>query len=347
MSKPHSKQALGCFLLCSIIYSLATFSYALSDAEAASIARRQLLTFNDGIDLPKEPGYKNNLTFANERLKNACVALQAWKKAIYSDPFNTTGNWVGADVCSYNGVFCAEALDDPKLSVVAGVDLNGADIAGHLPEELGLMTDAALFHINSNRFCGIVPQSLENLSLMHEFDISNNHFVGSFPSVVLSWPNVKYLDLRFNDFEGPLPPELFEKDLDAVFLNNNRFRSTIPETLGKSNASVVTFANNRFEGCMPKSIGNMKKLNEIIFMGNELGGCFPQELGLLKNVEVLDASNNYFVGTLPNLSSLKNVEVIDISHDNLSGTLPESTCTLPKLTNFTFSDNYFYSESHT
>ena len=66
-----------------------------------------------------------------------------------------------------------------------------------------------------------------------------NRFVGGFPSVVLKLPNLKYLDIRYNDFEGPLPPKLFENDLDAIFMNNNRFTSIIPDTLGKSKASVV------------------------------------------------------------------------------------------------------------
>ncbi|KAI5397038.1 variant 3 [Lathyrus oleraceus] len=286
-----------------------------------------------------------NMSFPNERLKHSYVAFQAWKKAIYSDPFNTTANWVGHDVCSYNGVFCSPALDDPTLNVVAGVDLNHADIAGHLPEELGLLNDTALFHINSNRFCGIIPDSFENLTIMHEFDISNNRFVGEFPLVVLKWKNLKFLDIRFNDFEGVLPPELFEKELDAIFLNNNRFTSHIPETLGNSTASVVSFANNHFTGCIPKSIGHMVNLNEIVFLGNSLGGCFPQEIGLLGDLTVLDASKNGFVGTLPNLAGLKNVEVIEIAHNKLSGYVSNTICQLPLLTNFTFSYNYFNGEA--
>ncbi|WVZ10249.1 hypothetical protein V8G54_014779 [Vigna mungo] len=281
----------------------------------------------------------------NERLKKAYVAFQAWKKAIHSDPLNITGNWVGEDVCSYNGVYCAPALDDPTLNVVAGIDLNNADIAGSLPEELGHLQDIALFHINSNRFCGVIPESLLNLTLVHEYDISNNRFVGRFPSVVLTWPNLKYLDLRFNDFEGPLPPELFEKDLDAIFLNNNRFSSFIPDTIGKSNASVITFAYNNFKGCIPSSFGNMKNLNEIVFVGNNLGGCFPQDVGKIENLTVLDLSDNGFEGTLPNLSGLKKVEVIDVSHNKLSGYVSNTVCQLPSLKNFTFSHNYFYGEA--
>ncbi|KAF5200281.1 Leucine-rich repeat extensin-like protein [Thalictrum thalictroides] len=93
-----------------------------------------------------------------------------------SDPLNLTSNWVGSDVCSYTGVFCAPALDDKSIQTVAGIDLNHGDIVGYLPEELGLLVDLALFHINSNRFCGIVPPKFNKLKLLFELDLSNNRF---------------------------------------------------------------------------------------------------------------------------------------------------------------------------
>eukprot|EP00249_Psilotum_nudum_P000304 c11324_g1_i1 orf=920-1342(+) len=68
-----------------------------------------------------------SLEFDNDRLRDAFIALQTWKRAIFSDPFNITGNWVGPDVCNYKGVFCEEALDDPCIDTVAGIDLNHAD----------------------------------------------------------------------------------------------------------------------------------------------------------------------------------------------------------------------------
>ncbi|OVA15448.1 Leucine-rich repeat [Macleaya cordata] len=264
------------FFIIFLFSSSISFSTALSDAEASLIARRQLLTIKEnGGDLPDDVEYEMDIkvTFANSRLRRAYIALQAWKKAMYSDPFNTTGNWVGPEVCSYNGVFCAAALDDPSVSVVAGVDINEADIAGFLPVELGYLTDIALFHINSNRFCGIIPESFSKLTILHELDVSNNRFVGPFPKVVLSIPSLKYLDLRFNDFEGKLPPALFDKDLDALFLNDNRFYSNLPENFGNSPVSIVVLANNKFSGCIPKSIGKMgNTLNEINLLNNEFSG---------------------------------------------------------------------------
>ncbi|THU48533.1 hypothetical protein C4D60_Mb09t27250 [Musa balbisiana] len=263
-------EALGrCLLLFLLLFSssfLPRPSSALSDAEAAAIARRQLLALPENGQLPDDFEFEIEIgiRISNPRLRSSYVALQAWKTAIYSDPHNFTANWDGPDVCGYNGIFCSPAPDDPSLNVVAGADLNGADIAGFLPAELGLLTDVALFHINSNRFCGVIPKSFSHLKLLHEFDASNNRFVGPFPDVVLGLPSLKYLDLRFNDFEGALPPELFDRDLDAIFLNNNRFSSHIPNNFGNSKASVIVLANNKLGGCIPASIGDMgATLNEL------------------------------------------------------------------------------------
>ncbi|KAL6141270.1 hypothetical protein ACLB2K_059560 [Fragaria x ananassa] len=61
---------------------------------------------------------------SNARLDRAFLALQSWKRVMYSDPYNFTSNWEGRSVCTYRGVFCAPAPDDPKIQLVAGIDLN-------------------------------------------------------------------------------------------------------------------------------------------------------------------------------------------------------------------------------
>eukprot|EP01018_Ginkgo_biloba_P010007 Gb_08992 [translate_table: standard] len=326
------------------------FSYSkgrLSDAEVRHISHRQLLHLKDEFgDKEEGSGAGFCLYFSNARLRDAYIALQAWKKAILSDPLNITGSWVGADVCSYERVFCSPALDDPSIQVIAGIDLNRADMAGYLPQELGLLTDVALVHMNSNRFCGIVPDSFRKLKLLYELDISNNRFVGPFPSVVLSLPSLKYLDIRFNDFEGTLPSELFDKDLDAIFVNNNRFTLDIPPNLGNSPASVVVFSNNNFRGCIPPSIGNMSKtLHEIVLLNSNLSACLPSEISQLKNLTVLDVSFNKLTGSVPeSIANMTSLEQLDVGHNYLSGKIPESVCRLPNLLNFTFSYNFFTGE---
>ncbi|KAG6431607.1 hypothetical protein SASPL_109686 [Salvia splendens] len=288
-----------------------------------------------------------NLTFENPSLRRAYYALQSWKHAIFSDPFNFTANWTGADVCSYGGVFCAPSPSNASVRVVAGIDLNHGDIAGYLPDELGLLTDLALFHINSNRFCGVVPDTFKKLKVLFELDLSNNRFVGGFPKVVLSLPSLKFLDLRFNDFEGGVPTQIFDKDLDALFLNDNRFRFGIPANLGNSPVSVLVLANNNLGGCIPASIGKMgKTLNELILMNDNLTGCLPPQIGMLKELTVFDVSFNNLQGPLPaEISRMRSLEQLDVAHNRLTGVVPATVCQLPRLENFTYSFNYFTGEA--
>ncbi|KAF8401737.1 hypothetical protein HHK36_012683 [Tetracentron sinense] len=292
------------------------------------------------------PSHQTSPPLPNPRLLNAYIALQAWKHEIQSDPKNFTSNWCGPNVCDFTGVYCAPAPDDPHIATVAGIDLNHADIAGSLPEELGLLTDLALFHINSNSFTGTIPGSFQNLHLLYELDVSNNRFTGQFPCVILCLPSLRYLDIRYNDFEGSVPDRLFDMKLDAIFLNNNRFRFTIPRNIDNSPVSVLVLANNDINCCLPSSLAKMGgTLNEIILMNTGLTGCLPPEIGLLKNLTVFDVSFNKLVGPLPEtMGKMKSLEQLNVAHNKLSGYIPASICSLPNLDNFTYSYNYLCGE---
>ncbi|KAH9682517.1 hypothetical protein WN943_028864 [Citrus x changshan-huyou] len=282
----------------------------------------------------------------NPRLLKAYIALQFWKLSITSDPNGFTSNWCGPNVCNYTGVYCAPAPDDPDCLTVAGIDLNQANIAGTLPEKLGLLQDLALFHINSNRFCGTIPDSFRNMQLLFELDVSNNQFSGCFPSVVLCLPSLKFLDIRFNQFEGEIPSAVFDLKLDALFLNNNKFTSSLPNNIGNSPVSVLVLANNNFDSCLPPSLTKMAgTLNEIILANAKLKGCLLKDIGLLNQVTVFDVSFNNLVGSLPeSMGNMKSLEQLNVAHNNLSGAIPNSICCLPKLENFTYSYNFFCTE---
>ncbi|KAK2996981.1 hypothetical protein RJ639_025355 [Escallonia herrerae] len=284
-------------------------------------ATQEILNHNGEDPLALDP----SLDFENPRIKNAYIALQAWKRATLSDPYNITTTWDGSNVCNYTGVFCSRALDNSLERTVSGIDLNHGDIAGYLPNELGLLYDIGLFHINSNRFCGKLPLSFLNFKILFELDLSNNRFAGKFPYVVLQMPKLKYLDIRYNEFEGTLPDELFEKDLDAIFINNNRFSSELPENIGNSPVSVIVLANNRFRGCVPASLGKMSRtLNEMVLTNIGFHSCLPSEIGLLTNLTVLDLSFNSIVGTLPeSIGDMASLQLLNVAHNMFSGNVSE------------------------
>ncbi|KAF2290156.1 hypothetical protein GH714_003752 [Hevea brasiliensis] len=247
-----------------------------------------------------QASYSPSPPILNPRLLDAFIALQAWKHSIISDPKNFTSNWYGPNVCNYTGVYCAPAPDDPHTTAVAGIDLNHANISGYLPEKLGLLTDLALFHLNSNRFCGTIPDSFRHLRLLYELDISNNQFSGEFPYIVLYLPSLKFLDIRYNEFHGNVPSKLFDINLDALFINNNKFNSSLPDNFANSPVSVVVLANNNI----------------------------VSDIGLLNQVKVFDVSFNKLVGTLPDsIGEMKMLEQLNVAHNKLSGEIPERACT--------------------
>lgn len=275
------------------------------------------------------------------KMDNAYIALQAWKSAITDDPNGILRNWVGSDVCSYEGVFCGR--DEEGGSVVSGIDLNRADLEGSLVGELGLLTDISLLHLNSNRFSGTIPETFRDLSSLQELDLSNNQFSGSFPMIILYIPNLVYLDIRFNCFSGAIPQDLFNKKLDAIFLNDNQFDGQLPENLGNSPASVINLANNKFTGSIPFSFGFMRsRLKEILFLNNQLTGCIPEGVGIFTEMQVFDVSHNDLGGHLPDtISCLTDIEVLNLAHNRLSGELPAPLCTLKSLVNLTVAYNFF------
>nr|TKW14372.1 hypothetical protein SEVIR_5G163500v2 [Setaria viridis] len=324
-------------------------SLALTFDEEATTARRQELSFEhnhhptDHVHIDIDIDIK----IQNPRLLTAHKALHALKDALYSDPNNFTGDWVGPDVCAYNGVFCVPSLHNASESAVATLDMNAADVAGYLPKEIGLLKDLAVLHLNSNRFCGVIPEEIRDMAELYEFDASNNRFVGPFPAALLDVPKLSYLDIRFNDFDGPIPPELFQRPYDAIFLNNNRFTSGIPETIGKSKATVIVLANNELGGCIPRSIGEaLETLEQFVFTNNSLTGCLPVEAAHLMNAAVFDVSGNALTGSIPPaLAGLYKVEQLDLSSNMFTGDVPGGVCQLPGLANLSVSYNFLTREA--
>ncbi|XP_028084169.1 leucine-rich repeat extensin-like protein 4 [Camellia sinensis] len=296
-----------------------------------------------GISSPTAPSG----TSSSSNLKNVYIALQTWKSSITDDPQRVLETWVGSNVCSYKGIFCADLQNEfhELRTAIVGIDLNSANLQGTLVKELSFLTDLSLLHLNSNRFTGTIPNTFQYLSSLKELDLSNNHFSGPFPTPTLFIPNLLYLDLRFNNFSGPIPESLFDARFDAIFLNNNNFDGPLPSNLGNSLASVINLANNKFTGSIPFSFGLMDspKLKEILFLNNQLSGCIPEGIGLWQGLQVLDLSFNSLMGQLPDsLSCLTEIEILNLAHNRFYGEVPDLVCSsLRGLRNLSLAVNFF------
>ncbi|XP_010479447.1 PREDICTED: leucine-rich repeat extensin-like protein 3 [Camelina sativa] len=272
-------------------------------------------------------------------LKKAYPILLEFKKSV-KDPLNKLYNWGGPDVCSYNGLKCAMFPGTRDLAV-ASFQFNGFQLGGKLDSFLGKLDTVSIFHANSNNFIGSVPD-VSKLNFLFELDLSNNKLTGDFPTNVLKGTNLTFLDLRFNTFSGSVPPQVFNLDLDVLFINNNNLVQNLPSNLGSITALYLTFANNRFTGSIPESIGNIKYLQEVLFLNNQLTGCLPYQIGNLNRATVFDVESNRLTGPIPySFGCLDKMEQLSLARNNFYGTIPEIVCEIACLKNLSLSYNYF------
>ncbi|CAN6998182.1 hypothetical protein IGI04_019148 [Brassica rapa subsp. trilocularis] len=292
---------------------------------------------------PKSPP-PPQLTFAGPLLKKVYPVLQAFKKLVEVDPKNILASWNGSDICGkYRGLECA-MFPGTKYQAVASVQFNGFNFSGknlRLDNFLDKLDTVTIFHANSNNFLGSVPK-VSNLKYLFELDLSNNKLTGEFPASVLKATNLTFLDLRFNTFSGSVPRQVFNLDLDVLFINNNNLVQKLPLNLGSITALYLTFANNRFTGPIPASIGNIKYLQEVLFLNNQLTGCLPYQIGKLNRATVFDVGYNNLTGPIPySFGCLDKMEQFNLARNKFFGTIPEIVCEISSLKNLSLSYNFF------
>ncbi|CAD6238481.1 unnamed protein product [Miscanthus lutarioriparius] len=320
-------------------------SWSSRDAEVEDVeegdrrkkAERILVAFeeqhpNDHVHIDIDTDVKIN----NPSLLVAHKALHALKQALYSGPNNFTGNWVGPDVCAYNGVSCVPSPHNESESAVASLDVNAADVAGYLPREIGLMSDLAVLHLNSIRHDGALRARRQQQLLRRALPCRGARR----PQAQL--PRHPVQRFRWPDPVGALPQALRcnlpqQQPLHLWYL----------ETIGRTKATVIVLANNQLGGCIPRSIGEAAAtLDQFIFINNSLIGCLSVETGLLTNVTVFDVSDNALTGSIPpTLAGLSKVEQLDLSRNMFTGDVPSHVCKLPALANLSVSYNFFTREA--
>nr|XP_029143258.1 leucine-rich repeat extensin-like protein 4 [Arachis hypogaea] len=132
--------------------------------------------------------------------------------------------------------------DDPKKNLGTWVGPNVCSYKGvfcdFTEDEMGASASAfpvvASIDLNHANLQGTLIKELSLLTDMSLFHLNSNSY-----------------------FSGTIPQELFYKNLDALFLNNNQFEDEIPQNLENSPASVINLANNKLSGNIPASFGFM------------------------------------------------------------------------------------------
>ncbi|KAK8308123.1 hypothetical protein V6Z12_D02G035300 [Gossypium hirsutum] len=117
-----------------------------------------------------------------------------------------------------NGLFLYEGN---ILSYMTGIDLSCNNLTGHIPSELGNLSEIYSLNLSHNKLTGVIPSSFAKL---HQ---------------------IESLDLSYNNLSGEIPNQLVELNFLEVFsVAHNNLSGSIPEP----KAQFGTFIENSYEG---------------------------------------------------------------------------------------------------
>ncbi|GLT32398.1 hypothetical protein SLA2020_070680 [Shorea laevis] len=228
--------------------------------------------------------------------------------------------------------------------------LSDTSFGGTLPESIGNLGKLSRIELSSCNFSGLIPEAMANLIQLVSLDFSGNSFSGPIPSFSLaknlttlnlannhlngsilstnwsSLPMLESITLGNNLLTGTLPTSLFcIPSIWGIELSQNQFTGqlNVPSDLASSTLYSLKLGSNRLVGPVPMFVFGLQALQFLNLSSNKFSG--PLNISSLSNLNVLDLSNNYLNGNIPQCLTNKTgiLRVLDLSRNNLNGNIPD------------------------
>ena len=266
-------------------------------------------------------------------------------------------------------------LRTDSVGRVAGLDLNGNGLSGHLPDAMGLLANLTELRIGNNALSGRMPLSLADLPL-EEFDYSETSLCIADDAGFRRWLNGIP---RHVGTEALCPPLSEREALEWLFrrtdgsgwdwstgwlsdvpledwhgvqtnasgrvvglsLRGNGLSGPIPVEIGElSDLTNLDLRSNQLEGGIPPEIGGLSKLTNLNLRDNRLSGAIPAEIGLLSELRTLELGSNNLSGSIPpEVGDLSRLEGLTLGSNQLSGEIPGELGRLSSLVSLYLGNN--------
>ncbi|KAB1211956.1 hypothetical protein CJ030_MR5G023736 [Morella rubra] len=231
------------------------------------------------------------------------TALRAIKKSLV-DPNKNLSSW-NRSVLDGVGFYVEQhrreyTQGDGNITSLELLLLNGNQLTGPLPEELGYLPNLDRIQIDQNNISGPLPVSFSYLNKTKHFLLDNNNLSGYLPPEFSELPNLLILQLDNNHFDG----------------------TTIPASYSNmSKLLKLSLRNCNLQGEIP-NFSQIPNLGYLDLSSNQLNGSIPPDR-LSKNITTINLSNNNLTGTIPtNFSGLPVLQKLSIANNSLSGSIP-------------------------
>ncbi len=297
------------------VASASTAGTEVTVVSAGPGAAEVTVVAQDPGDLSTAQGFLVNVPANADR--DALIALY---EATGGPNWDRQANWLGnAPLGSWEGVSVnAEGR-------VTGLNLVSNGLAGHLPPELGWLTELTSLDLRINSLGGHLPPEIARLRALQRLKLGRNNFTGAIPQEFHRLAALTELELDDNALTGPIPPGLATlTELTVLELDRNRLAGPIPASLGNlSKLEVLVLGSGNLTGSIPPEIGQLHRLRVLDLGGNNITGSIPPELGRLSNLTHLSLGSNKLSGAIPSdLSRLRDLSELSLSGNELTGSIP-------------------------
>lgn len=289
------------------------------------------------------------------------AALVAFYNATDGANWNTRTNWLSsAALDTWYGV--TTDGDGRVMEIV----LEGNDLNGILPAELGDLDKLKRLTLTDNRLSGEIPVELYNLTELTTLELGLNELSGTIPAEIGNLTNLLFLTLHDNEISGTLPAEIGALDkLVSLYVGSNQLTGPIPsEISGLVSLLGFDFVGNDLSGTFPMELTTLSSLTFLRLTLTNLEGEIPAEIGLLTNLQQLELANNNLEGGIPlemgnltkmislslhynglsgeipvEITNLSDLQILSLNRNQLSGSLPAGFSNLSKLTTLFLEEN--------
>ncbi|TYG78086.1 hypothetical protein ES288_D02G028800v1 [Gossypium darwinii] len=91
------------------------------------------------------------------------------------------------------------------LSYMTGIDLSCNNLTGHIPSELGNLSEIYSLNLSHNKLTGVIPSSFAKLHQIESLDLSYNNLSGKIPNQLVELNSLEVFSVAYNNLSGSIP----------------------------------------------------------------------------------------------------------------------------------------------
>ncbi|TYH82235.1 hypothetical protein ES332_D02G045200v1, partial [Gossypium tomentosum] len=91
------------------------------------------------------------------------------------------------------------------LSYMTGIDLSCNNLTGHIPPELGNLSEIHSLNLSHNKLTGVIPSSFAKLHQIESLDLSYNNLSGEIPNQLVELNSLEVFSVVYNNLSGSIP----------------------------------------------------------------------------------------------------------------------------------------------